>query len=95
MVSLSILSLQTLYLARGHAPSGQHGEGGGIYLSENGGKSWQPVLERDQHVYDVTIDPDDTKFCTPPALNPLCGDPPTEESIGNEFQASISNGATA
>ena len=38
---------------------GQHGEGGGIYLSENGGKSWRAVLERDEHVYDVTIDPVD------------------------------------
>jgi photosystem II stability/assembly factor-like uncharacterized protein len=33
-----------------------HGEGGGIYLSEDGGKSWRQVLDRDRHVYDVTVD---------------------------------------
>jgi len=31
--------------------------GGGIYLSTDGGGSWRRVLDRDQHVYDVTIDP--------------------------------------
>ena len=50
-----------LYLAAWARAVGQHGEGGGIYLSENGGKSWQQVLDRDQHVYDVTIDPIDPK----------------------------------
>jgi photosystem II stability/assembly factor-like uncharacterized protein len=30
---------------------------GGIYLSEDAGKSWRRVFSRDQHVYDVTIDP--------------------------------------
>jgi len=50
-----------LYLAAWARAVGQHGEGGGIYLSENGGKDWQPVLDQDQHVYDVTIDPADPK----------------------------------
>ena len=48
-----------LYLAAWARAVGQHGEGGGIYLSENGGKDWQPALDQDQHVYDVTIDPAD------------------------------------
>jgi photosystem II stability/assembly factor-like uncharacterized protein len=48
-----------LYLATWARAEGQHGEGGGIYLSENGGKTWQVVLDQDRHVYDVTIDPTD------------------------------------
>jgi photosystem II stability/assembly factor-like uncharacterized protein len=36
--------------------TGQHGDGGGIFLSENAGKTWKRVLEKDRHVYDVTID---------------------------------------
>jgi len=51
-----------LYLAAWARAVGQHGEGGGIYLSENGGKDWRPVLDQDQHVYDVTIDPADPKL---------------------------------
>ncbi len=50
-----------LYLAAWSRAVGQHGEGGGIYLSKNGGKTWHSVLDRDQHVYDVTIDPVDPK----------------------------------
>jgi len=51
-----------LYLASWARAVGQHGEGGGIYLSENGGKDWRLVLDQDQHVYDVTIDPADAKI---------------------------------
>jgi photosystem II stability/assembly factor-like uncharacterized protein len=51
-----------LYLAAWARAVGQHGEGGGIYLSEDGGKSWRRVLDRDEHVYDVTIDPRDSKI---------------------------------
>jgi photosystem II stability/assembly factor-like uncharacterized protein len=36
-----------------HAPEA----GGGIWLSTNGGAAWRPVLQKDQHVYDVTQDP--------------------------------------
>jgi photosystem II stability/assembly factor-like uncharacterized protein len=50
-----------LYLAAWARDTGEHGEGGGVYLSENGGESWRRVLDRDQHVYDVTIDPRDSK----------------------------------
>ncbi|MFL6303152.1 MAG: WD40/YVTN/BNR-like repeat-containing protein [Candidatus Sulfotelmatobacter sp.] len=50
-------SPQRLYLAAWARAVGEHGEGGGIYLSENGGKSWHSVFDRDQHVYDLTIDP--------------------------------------
>jgi photosystem II stability/assembly factor-like uncharacterized protein len=34
---------------------------GGIYVSTDGGAAWQNKLSRDQHVYDVTIDPRDSR----------------------------------
>ena len=46
-----------LYLAAWARATGEHGDGGGIFLSENGGKSWKQVLDKDRHIYDVTIDP--------------------------------------
>jgi hypothetical protein len=49
-----------LYLAAWARATGIHGEGGGIYLSEDGGKSWRPILDRDQHIYDITVDPRDS-----------------------------------
>jgi photosystem II stability/assembly factor-like uncharacterized protein len=49
-----------LYLAAWTRSVGLHGVGGGIFLSVDGGKSWKNVLQRDQHVYDVTIDPRDS-----------------------------------
>jgi photosystem II stability/assembly factor-like uncharacterized protein len=39
-----------------------HGDGGGIFLSNDGGKSWRQVLDRDRHVYDITIDPRSSKI---------------------------------
>lgn len=50
-----------LYLAAWARATGEHGDGGGIFLSQDGGKSWQQVLDKDRHVYDVTIDPQDSK----------------------------------
>jgi photosystem II stability/assembly factor-like uncharacterized protein len=51
-----------LYLATWARDTGEHGEGGGIYLSVNAGKTWTRVLERDRHVYDVSVDPRDGKI---------------------------------
>jgi photosystem II stability/assembly factor-like uncharacterized protein len=48
---------QRLYLAAWPRAVGLHGEGGGVYLSTNGGESWKQVFDRETHVYDVTIDP--------------------------------------
>lgn len=48
-----------LYLAAWARDKGERGEGGGIYLSEDAGNTWRRVLDRDRHVYDVTIDPRD------------------------------------
>jgi photosystem II stability/assembly factor-like uncharacterized protein len=50
-------SSDRLYLAAWGRATGMHGEGGGIYLSNDGGHTWTQVLDRDQHVYDVTVDP--------------------------------------
>lgn len=49
-----------LYLAAWARAKGQHGEGGGIYSSENGGKSWRVAFDQDRHIYDVTIEPADS-----------------------------------
>jgi len=51
-----------LYLAAWARDKGEHGDGGGIYLSVNAGRSWTQVLDRDRHVYDVTIDPRDARI---------------------------------
>jgi photosystem II stability/assembly factor-like uncharacterized protein len=50
-----------IYLAAWARATGMHGEGGGIFLSEDGGQSWRQVLDQDRHVYDVTIDPNDAE----------------------------------
>jgi photosystem II stability/assembly factor-like uncharacterized protein len=49
-----------LYLAAWARATGTHGDGGGVFLSEDGGKSWKQVLDKDRHIYDVTIDPEDS-----------------------------------
>jgi photosystem II stability/assembly factor-like uncharacterized protein len=36
--------------------------GGGIWLSRDAGASWRNVLERDLHIYDVTVDPRDSRI---------------------------------
>ena len=46
-----------LYLAAWARATGEHGDGGGIFLSEDAGKTWKQVLEKDRHIYDITIDP--------------------------------------
>ncbi|HZS95799.1 MAG TPA: hypothetical protein VFA40_03390 [Terriglobales bacterium] len=46
-----------LYLTVWGRAAGEHGDGGGIFLSEDAGKTWKQVLEKDRHIYDITIDP--------------------------------------
>ncbi len=36
--------------------------GGGVFLSTDAGATWRRVLDKDQHVYDVTIDPRDPRI---------------------------------
>jgi photosystem II stability/assembly factor-like uncharacterized protein len=50
---------QRLYMAAWGRAAGQHGDGGGIFLSEDAGKTWKQVLDKDRHIYDITIDPSD------------------------------------
>lgn len=50
-----------LYLTTWARAAGMHGDGGGIFLSEDAGKAWKQVLEKDRHIYDITIDPSDPK----------------------------------
>jgi photosystem II stability/assembly factor-like uncharacterized protein len=50
-----------LYLAAWGRTTAEGAVDGGIFLSTDGGASWKNVLQRDQHVYDVTIDPRDPK----------------------------------
>lgn len=45
-----------LYLAAWSRPEGDKAVDGGVFLSTDRGKTWRPVLSKDQHVYDVTID---------------------------------------
>ncbi len=46
-----------LYLAAWRRAVREGPGGGGVFLSTDRGASWQNVLDRDQHVYDVAIDP--------------------------------------
>ena len=46
-----------LYLATWGRSGNQEAVDGGIFLSEDAGRSWRNVLSRDQHVYDISVDP--------------------------------------
>ncbi|RPI26193.1 MAG: hypothetical protein EHM61_12405 [Acidobacteria bacterium] len=46
-----------LYLAAWGRATPEGDQGGGIFISNDGGKSWRQVLGDDQHIYDVTVDP--------------------------------------
>jgi photosystem II stability/assembly factor-like uncharacterized protein len=48
---------QRLYLSAWARAVGIQGEGGGVYVSGDGGQHWAPSLSKDQHIYDVTPDP--------------------------------------
>ena len=48
-----------LYLAAWGRRPQDAAVGGGIYLSKDGGATWRQVLDKDQHIGDVTIDPRD------------------------------------
>jgi photosystem II stability/assembly factor-like uncharacterized protein len=58
-LTIDAKSSQRLYLAAWARASGTHGDGGGVYLSEDGGSTWRQVFDGDRHVYDVTLDPKD------------------------------------
>ncbi|MFB3829601.1 MAG: WD40/YVTN/BNR-like repeat-containing protein [Bryobacteraceae bacterium] len=50
-----------LYLAAWGRTTPGGAADGGIFLSTDGGANWRNVFARDQHVYDVTIDPRDPR----------------------------------
>ena len=51
-----------LYLAVWGRRTPDRAVDGGIFLSQDGGATWRNVLARDQHIYDVTLDPRDPKI---------------------------------
>jgi photosystem II stability/assembly factor-like uncharacterized protein len=56
-VTIDPATPQRLYLSAWARAAGTHGDGGGIFFSEDGGRKWRQIFDRDRHVYDVTIDP--------------------------------------
>jgi hypothetical protein len=50
-----------MYLSAWGVYSPQGDTGGGLFLSEDGGETWVNVFDRGQHVYAVTIDPENPK----------------------------------
>jgi photosystem II stability/assembly factor-like uncharacterized protein len=46
-----------MYLSAWGVPYAKGIDGGGVFLSTNGGETWKPVFTDSQHVYDVTVDP--------------------------------------
>lgn len=48
---------QRLYLAAWGRNTKEGAVDGGIFVSTDGGASWRNTLSRDQHAYDITIDP--------------------------------------
>ena len=46
-----------MYLAAWPREIGQHGAGGGIYGTTDGGAHWKPLFTGNQHIFDVTFNP--------------------------------------
>jgi photosystem II stability/assembly factor-like uncharacterized protein len=53
---------QRLYLAAWGRRTEQGAVSGGVYLSTNAGENWKVALTKNQHIYDVTIDPKDSRI---------------------------------
>ena len=45
------------YLAAWGRNLPHHSESGGVYISDDAGQTWKLSLTKDQHIYDVTVDP--------------------------------------
>jgi photosystem II stability/assembly factor-like uncharacterized protein len=48
---------QRIYLTAWGQEGAEVDSNGGVYVSDNGGKTWRPLYTQSQHVYDLTIDP--------------------------------------
>ena len=86
---------ERLYLATWARAAGVHGDGGGVYLSEDAGKTWRLTLDRDRHVYDVTIDPRNSSILYATGSNRPRGNHPIAANTGRAFRALISSGVIA
>jgi len=53
---------QRLYLAAWGRNEADGAKDGGVFISTDAGATWRNVFSRDQHVYDVTLDPRDPKL---------------------------------
>ena len=78
---------------------GQEGENadknGGVYASDDGGKTWRALFTESQHVYDLTIDthhPDTLYICGFDAAAFRSTD---RGATGNASRATTSSGAIA
>jgi len=60
-LSIDVHDSKRLYLAAWGRNTPPRAQGGGVFLTTDAGRSWQNVLAKDQHVYDVTIDARDPK----------------------------------
>ncbi len=56
-ITVDLKNSKRLYLSAWGLASPGGDTGGGIFISNDSGQTWAPVLRQAQHVYDVTIDP--------------------------------------
>ncbi len=56
-LAIDPLDPKRMYLAAWRRKGPDADGGGGVYLSTDAGTTWRHVLDRDQHVFDVTVDP--------------------------------------
>ncbi len=56
-LAVDVKDPRRLYLAAWCRTVPEGAKDGGIFLSTDAGKTWRNVLAKDQHVYDVTVDP--------------------------------------
>ena len=56
-LAVDVKDPQLLYLAAWGRTEPDGAKDGGIFLSTDGGATWRNVLAKDQHIYDVALDP--------------------------------------
>jgi photosystem II stability/assembly factor-like uncharacterized protein len=60
-ITVDAVDPNRLYLSAWGRNATERALGGGIFLSTDAGKTWRNVLSKDQHIYDITVDPRDPK----------------------------------